>query len=376
MNAKKQLLIYLILNRLFILSFGTLIHKSVRDYDLSSSNSIFLKWDSIYFIDIAKNGYTFENELAFYPGFPILIRIVKKLMMLDVSYEFCSILINFVCYVVNCFILFDLTVAVGFSNDFAYRTSLFWCISPISIFSFAPYSESLFSLLSFFGMLMMTKKRYFLAFISFFLSGFVRSNGMISAGFMFYEVLTFMIQFNNSFGDNIYTKFVKCILRIKPKISFKMIILFSFGLLLVVPSILFYLYSNKLFCPGAEWCGHSHYGYVQNKYWGVGFLKYWRISQIPNILLAFPICYFCFCFLKYMKNTKNTIIFPYLVHLSFLLCFSLLFAHVQVTTRLILSASPSSWWALALKNNKVSKIYCLLYLVIGTSLFVNFLPWT
>ena len=34
----------------------------------------FVRWDTVYFVDIAKEGYTQEQRLAFTPGLPMLLR--------------------------------------------------------------------------------------------------------------------------------------------------------------------------------------------------------------------------------------------------------------------------------------------------------------
>lgn len=40
-----------------------------------------------------------------------------------------------------------------------------------------------------------------------------------------------------------------------------------------------------------EWCSNTIpqiYTFVQGRYWNVGFLRYWRIEQIPNFILGAP----------------------------------------------------------------------------------------
>ena len=33
------------------------------------------------------------------------------------------------------------------------------------------------------------------------------------------------------------------------------------------------------------------YGYIQDKYWNVGFLRYFELRQIPNFIIAAPVIY-------------------------------------------------------------------------------------
>ncbi|KAL0355459.1 UNVERIFIED_CONTAM: GPI mannosyltransferase 2, partial [Sesamum radiatum] len=41
------------------------------------------------------------------------------------------------------------------------------------------------------------------------------------------------------------------------------------------------------------------YNYIQSHYWGVGFLRYFRVKQLPNFLLASPILSVAFCSIVY-----------------------------------------------------------------------------
>ena len=202
------------------------------------------------------------------------------------------------------------------------------------------------------------------------------------------------------------------------------------------------LQSNALFPPVV-------YAYLQAKYWNVGFLRQYHWQQIPNFLLALPIwcisvhtiySFLCTVYAlwrvehgtngavaviasKKAKRKKNkgtadpvkangnashsktntvialyTLIIkrpetPYIAHLWALLLVGMFYAHVQVSTRLICSASPIIYlgmaqiaerqdWKCALRTPfcdiKISWVcvYVIVYSVLGTVLHCNYYPWT
>ena len=267
-------------------------------------------------------------------------------------------------------LLYKLTLKVGYNEEFAHKTIVLFSISPISIFTFAPYTESMFTFLTLLGCFLWVNRKYALCFVIFFYSCFVRSNGSLLAGFFFYSALLCIFPMFSK-----VRRLQDCFTPLK-NISFNAKI-FVFGILgliiLILPTVLITKKANEDFCPGVEWCGSSPYSYIQSKYWNVGFLKFWRKEQIPNILLAMPITFFS---IRYLTEAFPPQVFPFAVHLLGLLIFSLLFAHMNVTTRLLLAACPASWWALASYKGKASVIFCSSYFFVGIALFTNFLPWT
>jgi phosphatidylinositol glycan class V len=147
-----------------------------------------------------------------------------------------------------------------------------------------------------------------------------------------------------------------------------------------LPSVIYQLIAYKVFCAGNRapefaWCRNaipSIYGHVQSAYWNVGFLRYWTLSQLPNILLASPVLMLLFTFCaRHMRTEIPRIaanlsqrdpaqhikplqsepfldpgITPHAIH-AFIMCGVLLFAsHTQIALRLAASM-PLTYWAAA-----------------------------
>ena len=107
-------------------------------------------WDGQYFLHIANNGYTYENTLAFFPGYPFLVRIAGEILhWLQVEYGFISlitalklsaILVNIALFTCAALALYDLSWRIFRDEYLAYKSVLFFCINPASIFFSATYS--------------------------------------------------------------------------------------------------------------------------------------------------------------------------------------------------------------------------------------------
>jgi len=143
----------------------------------------------------------------------------------------------------------------------------------------------------------------------------------------------------------------------------------------------FCLPESTSFAERPSWCSAlvpSIYNYVQAKYWNSGFLRYWTLAQLPNILLAVPVLLSIFSFtLAHLRacalptlirhpavsgsalcrwlqpwcTPARSIFFeesitPHVIH-SFIMCNILLFAaHTQIALRLAASM-PVTYWAAA-----------------------------
>lgn len=387
-----------------------------------------LRWDAQYFIHIAVYEYVYENSLAFFPGFPVCIKIIGQLLQSTCSflnvtsiYLISSVLVNVTCFVLSVRTLFRLTYKEFQNEQLAHMSSLLFCINPASIFFTAPYSESLFSFLSFSVML---SDNLFTSCIFVALSALVRSNGVINLGFPLYKLLKkYVNESKNCFHFLVF--FNKLVIMCAGSLSTFIIYQFycysqfctSFNSyidaeVLKLASLKSYVLRGS--GPNVMCNSVLPYLYVQSTYWNVGFLYYFQFKQIPNFAVAFPILYFAsvqsyryFIRHQYLLRTLGLLnssksktdekIFVYVVHLCALLFVCLFFVHIQISTRLLCSSSPALYWFCAkLMHSKVQKsfhfqlsnwfrmsdvsrvilVYCVSYCVIGTALFCNSFPWT
>lgn len=386
-----------------------------------------LRWDAHYFMNIAVYGYVFENTLAFFPGFPLCIRMVgavlqplcKDYLNIVSIYLISSVLINIILFVLAARSLYYLTHKTLNDEKLAFLAASLFTLNPASIFFTAPYSETLFSYLTFQVML---QDNIWTSSIYVALSALVRSNGVINLGFPLYRICKQFVNRSLSCGSicNFALKFV-CICLISSclfvwyqiycYVSFCTIYAHDFdpNILRLAETKSFHLRGQNI----SNMCESGlPYFYVQNHYWNIGFLHYFEVKQLPNFALAFPILYLTITHgAKYfyqnarliltlgMRSSSKDVVrvnfFPYGVHLIFLVTSCLFFIHIQVSTRLLCSSTPAVYWfaALLLKAKKKSHRlrvnvfgfslnfhyilwYFLLYSLIGTILFSNFYPWT
>ncbi|XP_012261761.2 GPI mannosyltransferase 2 [Athalia rosae] len=447
---------------------------SVLDRTVDYVLSGLFRWDSQYFIHIAKYGYTYENTLAFSPLYPIAVRCVAKILTIILPIlnrhsltMIVATLINFVCFIKSATIFFDLSKNVLKDTALAYKAAILYCVNPASIFFTAFYSEAMFAYLSFNVMLAYTEDNAFI-YLPIALSTLVRSNGLINMGFPLYSLIRGVLKivlprvsknFQNQPRESSLPYGCASILS---AIAWFLNIVF----LSIIPYVLLQLYNYSLFCLGNEmqmpipvrdyglekgfllagttnppWCEDqipTAYSYVQKKYWDVGLLQYYNVKQIPNFLLASPILFIILSHsLKYLNEHRVELytlgsfssigkskerfkytaqsgdMFVFVIHGLFLTIFCILFVHIQVSTRLLCSASPLLYWYCASdissksesrnehfrdiespenccskwrvflffqksysKNDVLILSYFLGYLILGCILFPNFLPWT
>lgn len=378
----------------------------LQDYIFSGLNH----WDGQWFLSIAVTGtYQEEQQLVFLPLFPLIVFYASKIicwisfgLINPVSAVMvASFIINLLTFCSAGLALFTLTLmCMPCDHLFAEETILWFAYNPASIFFTATYSESIYCALTFAALAALYSKRIVLSAVLFAFSTLTRSNGLLNAGFLLYQLLSLFFQQKRL---------------ITTSVSF---VLISLSVLISIGP--FYWYQREwipsTFCPGASFCSNVSlimrspattsssllsinsflpYTSLQKTYWKQGLFNFYHWRQIPNFLLALPVIAlvsaitldFCFTCINSSRNLLNhnlnqkKLLLPFVLHAFFLVLVSVMFLHIQIATRLIFSSTPLIYWyASALETgstaHRLTKLFFTSYFFIGTVAFSNNLPWT
>lgn len=332
-----------------------------------------------------------------------------------------GLIVNTLSFVLSAVLLYHIALAALKHEELAFRSALIFCFSPANPFFIGLYTESTFALASFTGIYLALYSsgspitRFFrnlAAALSFAAACSIRSNGAILVAFILYMSLARVIS---------ALKKRKIVVAL-----FELVGALACSVVAILPLVM-YLWTNyERYCLTdfpRPWCFDripNLYSFVQSQYWNVGFLNYYRVHQIPNFLLAAPIIILSFAavwtFVRFdwsntlrlglvatvdrieptlvasqpptptlSKGFYNPENLVHIAHLVALLVTALPVIHIQVLTRFLLSQCPILYCYLAhvlssvntpLPAKRLLLIYAVVFNVIGTVLFSNFLPWT
>lgn len=258
-------------------------------------------WDSEYFIFNAHTGYSkHEQTMAFFPLLPMAMWVLSKTLFLPLSLLMpqrsimliAGVFLNLMAFPVATVALYLLTFELSHDKRLSLLTAGLFSLNPASVFMSAVYSETLFALFTFSGLLALEKRQQWLASLCFSLATLTRSNGVVLCGFLGYQCLsriteTLFYQYYRTVGLRLQSC-AKCVG-----------ITALQCMLTVAPFCGFQLYGYLLYCgrpplPPTSlpaWCDYTFplpYSFIQEHYWNVGFLRYYELKQLPNFLLASP----------------------------------------------------------------------------------------
>ncbi|KAK6021790.1 hypothetical protein OSTOST_12532, partial [Ostertagia ostertagi] len=170
----------------------------------------FKRWDAVYMLHIAQHEYVFENSLAFFPFYPMTIRLLSMawaapfvhfgFIHVSSALLISAVAINLGCFLIAAALLYRIVLRVSRSVKQAIIAVLLFSANPASIFFSAAYTESLYCMLTFAGICVLLEDRpsffirYLGSLLCFGLAYATRSNGLINIGYVgFFCLIDFML---------------------------------------------------------------------------------------------------------------------------------------------------------------------------------------
>ncbi|ORY81493.1 hypothetical protein BCR37DRAFT_46236 [Protomyces lactucae-debilis] len=273
------------------------------EYDSSSTlvsySTRLMHWDSVYFQHIARHGYVYEQEHAFGPLLPLLLRFIHPMVL------------GCACHYIAIIALYRASLNATSSERISKVAAILHIISPAGIFLCVGYTEPLFCALTFSGVALLHKYPKVAASL-FGLSGLTRATGIINAFYFFPKR-----------PDP--TRLVNAGLA---------------GAVICGPWFLTQAVAYMHYCPGRPWCDRFPpivYSFVQDHYWHVGFGRYFTLNNLPLFLLSAPSYLLCLVSLDVSLSGIQQGLLTFLTFTT---------AHAQIITRMM-AAFPGVYWFLA-----------------------------
>lgn len=208
-----------------------------------------MKWDALFYYEIATQGYRSLKNHAFSYGLPFLFNSLgQNIPLYLVVQKFFNL--------ANILLAYKLTKLVR--PEIATQATIFFIFSPAQAYFHSLYTETFFTFMTFLGVYLQLTKQRLMAAIVLSSSQFFRSNGLF---YIVFSGLPVLLEF-------LTTKKGK----LKPfvlGVAIGIIYLLPFALSLWIP------YKNYCKIYNGSWCQSlvpNAYSYIQEKFWDVGFL--------------------------------------------------------------------------------------------------------
>lgn len=152
--------------------------------------SLFTKWDSGFYLEIAKSGYFYDQakelyNTIFFPLYPLLIRLLG-LVLNDLILT--GVMLSFVFAFLACFFLYKIA-KLDLDEEGAKRSIFYFLIFPSAIFLAAVYNESLFVFEAAAAFYFSRKNKWFPAGVFGFFAALTRPQGILLLPVLLLEYL-------------------------------------------------------------------------------------------------------------------------------------------------------------------------------------------
>ncbi|RKO99435.1 hypothetical protein CXG81DRAFT_27806 [Caulochytrium protostelioides] len=251
------------------------------------------RWDTVYFAGIATRGYRYEQELAFFPGWPVAMRALASAAaaaspLRHVPVLVAGLVLSSAVSAAAAVSLYLLTRDVFHDHARALAAAVLWLFGPSMVVVAGAYTEAAFAACAFLGAYALLHGRRWTATALLAAASALRSNGLLHLPVV---VGAHLLTDPRALAQPLGAWPSWRSWRPAPR----RILAAAVGAAAVgLPVALHQLPAWWAFCypsPTRPWCAAtppSVYAFVQSHYWGNGFLRYWTPNNVPNFLLALP----------------------------------------------------------------------------------------
>jgi phosphatidylinositol glycan class V len=239
-------------------------------------------WDTVFYSRIASCGYEYEQYHAFLPLAPRLVGLLRDALLPGLhpqdGYVLAALLLNNLAFCATLLLFYRLSERVLRSQSLALTACVFYCCSPASVFHSMAYTEAPFGLCTTLGLyLLYCRGSVAGASLAFAASAGIRSNGMVSFGFIAHQCLRqALAALRARAPPRRLRALARCCGAVLPAAA-----------VLAGPYAALQYLGYRRYCLQQQeprpWCDAALpnlYGFVQSHYWGVGLLKYYQLSQV------------------------------------------------------------------------------------------------
>jgi phosphatidylinositol glycan class V len=415
-------------------------------------------WDAVHYRHIADYGYTHESNFAFFPLIPLMVRSLGHLVpsapfLAFTLFQFGFFGASVIAMRRALFAMVDDRLDVFAANAVVPETApasvrerktktvvgvatLFYILSPAGIFTVTSYTEPFYCALTLGGFVLVRRRWVLMGCVWFALATAARSNGILASMFLVLDATRMLVQGRAKcrltrfqMAYDITARFAGAFFVIIPYLIVNRVAFESFcvaqhdtTLLQTVDSIVSNAVSRlplalqptfsavagavedifatssvsrvdpKLFSCPSSWI--NMYTDVQRRYWGLGFLAYYKLTNLHNFAIAGPLFVAMTIALFHgwrcsgwrIRDIRRWILgfvlgSPHTVWLYVMLFIAVTRMHVQVTTRFVFM-SPAFYMLLGAKAAdsplywRFLLTYIAIYVILSPVLFANFYPWT
>lgn len=183
-----KVFLFVLITRVIIFAFGEISNGFLPDrkYPYASPYlpksrwvQIWFRWDTNWYVDIAKNGYTyrdgFQSNVAFFPLYPWTIKFLSPLIP---NPYIAGVVISNICLLLALFLFHYYMELRRKEDDIINRALIYILIYPTSLFFSTTYSESMFLLFVVLSFIFYEREKYCWCGVFGYLATFTRQIGI------------------------------------------------------------------------------------------------------------------------------------------------------------------------------------------------------